>query len=126
MTSPGRPWSPETSSAGVFCSLRLIKVYAVFRQPYQVLFGRHELKREVPGFSLAAGGVMPAEAKKIDSRSRVVDCPKCATQFLFRRPTALRFDTRGFESYRLSCENCHTFLTGIIDPLDGTLLVSAT
>jgi DNA-directed RNA polymerase subunit RPC12/RpoP len=68
--------------------------------------------------------VMPKKAKEHDTRTRLVECPKCKAKFLFRRKAAARFDDHGFESYSLRCEYCQTFLVGIIDPFDGTLLVS--
>jgi RNase P subunit RPR2 len=71
-------------------------------------------------------GVMPRKKTKQqhDPRIRIVECPKCKTQFIFRRKANARFDDHGFESYRLGCESCGAFLVGIIDPFDGALLVS--
>ncbi len=65
-----------------------------------------------------------AAAKKLELRARLVKCPRCKESFMFRRPKSLRFDHHGFESYSLCCEYCRTFLIGIVDPFDGTLLVS--
>jgi hypothetical protein len=64
--------------------------------------------------------------QKRTSRLREVECPKCKGRFLFRRARIPPFDTHGFESYELDCDHCGASLTGIIDPLDGTLLLSAT
>jgi hypothetical protein len=71
-------------------------------------------------------GVMPRKKteRQHDSRTRLVECPKCKTKFTFRRKANARFDDHGFESYRLGCESCGAFLVGIIDPFDGALLVS--
>jgi hypothetical protein len=66
-----------------------------------------------------------AEAGKIDLHKRPVKCPKCGAQLEFRRSTKATFDSRGFVSCKLSCQHCRTFMTGIIDPFDGALLVSA-
>jgi hypothetical protein len=65
------------------------------------------------------------EANKGASRLREVECPKCKARFLFRRPRAPHFDSNGFESYELDCRHCGASLVGIIDPYDGTLLMSA-
>jgi hypothetical protein len=68
---------------------------------------------------------MAAEAGKIDLHKRSVKCPKWGAQLEFRRSTKTTFDSRGFVSCKLSCQHCRTFMTGIIDPFDGALLVSA-
>ena len=69
--------------------------------------------------------MMPRKTKQYVSRTRVVQCPKCKAEFIFRRKAAAYFDQHGFESHRLCCKHCHAFMTGIIDPFDGALLVSA-
>jgi hypothetical protein len=43
---------------------------------------------------------------------------------MFRRARPAHFDSDGFESYKLACTSCGTFLGGVIDPFDGTLLLS--
>jgi len=43
---------------------------------------------------------------------------------MFRRARAAHFDREGFESYKLACSSCGAFLAGVIDPFDGTLLLS--
>jgi hypothetical protein len=53
-----------------------------------------------------------------------VECPSCGAQFLFRRSRYPRLDSSGFESYELTCRFCETRLSGVIDPFDGTLLLS--
>jgi hypothetical protein len=35
------------------------------------------------------------------------------------------FDPEGFESYLFDCRFCRASLAGIIDPFDGTLLLTA-
>jgi transposase-like protein len=77
---------------------------------------------ETPGWQ---GLAMVAEAGKVDLQKRRVKCPKCGAQLEFRRSTKAIFDSRGFVSCKFTCQQCRTFMTGIIDPFDGALLVSA-
>jgi hypothetical protein len=58
------------------------------------------------------------------SRLREAECPKCRARFTFRRARAVRFDSEGFESYKLACGSCGAFLAGVIDPFEGTLLLA--
>jgi len=51
-------------------------------------------------------------------------CPKCEARLVFVRTLTPRFDSCGFESYRLECDECGSSLAGIIDPYDETLLLS--
>jgi hypothetical protein len=67
---------------------------------------------------------MAEKAGKIDLQKRFVKCPNCEAQLALRRTAKARFDSRGFMSCKLSCEHCRIFMTGIIDPFDGSLLVS--
>ena len=67
---------------------------------------------------------MLTKTNKETARLREVECPRCSARFLFRRARTLRFDNHGFESYELDCKFCGASLAGIIDPLDGTLLLS--
>jgi len=55
-----------------------------------------------------------------------VECPKCNARFPFRRARVPPFDSHGFESYVLDCKSCGASLTGIVDPYDGALLLTAT
>ena len=76
-------------------------------------------------------GLMPAtnnrtRPRKEAPRLRNVECPKCKGRLSFRRARAPRFDSHGFESYQLNCKHCGASLTGIIDPYDGTLLLTTT
>jgi hypothetical protein len=64
--------------------------------------------------------------QKWAARLREVECPKCKARFLFRRASVPHFDSDGFESYELDCKLCGASLAGIIDPFDGTLLLSVT
>jgi hypothetical protein len=64
------------------------------------------------------------ETNKVASRLREAECPKCGARFVFRRARAAHFDREGFESYKLACRSCGAFLAGVIDPFDGTLLLS--
>jgi len=54
-----------------------------------------------------------------------VECPKCKVRFPFRRRRTAHFDRHGFESYELACAACGVLLAGVIDPFDGTLVLSA-
>lgn len=58
-------------------------------------------------------------------RLRIIDCPRCAQPLIFGRNGAAQIDACGFESYRLDCGSCNAVLTGIVDPYDEALLVSA-
>ena len=51
-------------------------------------------------------------------------CPNCKAGSKLRRATVPQIDSCGFESYSFQCESCKSSLAGIIDPLDGELLVS--
>jgi len=64
------------------------------------------------------------ETNKEASRLREAECPKCRARFMFRRARPAHFDSDGFESYKLACTSCGAFLAGVIDPFDGTLLLS--
>jgi hypothetical protein len=80
--------------------------------------------------ALGGIGVMTESNKRTSiqkktSRLREVECPKCKAEFLFRGARLPHFDRHGFESYELDCRYCGVSLTGIIDPLDGTLPLSA-
>jgi hypothetical protein len=66
-----------------------------------------------------------AEIKRKTPRRREVECPRCKGRFSFRRANTPYFDAAGFESYQLDCRFCRVVLTGIIDPFDGTLLLTA-
>jgi hypothetical protein len=55
---------------------------------------------------------------------REVECPKCKALFLFQRERVPHIDQQGFESYKIVCKFCGASLAGIIDPLDGALLLS--
>jgi len=67
----------------------------------------------------------PAPAMRQSWKLRVVDCPRCAAPLVFWRNGAARIDACGFESYRLDCGRCDAALTGVVDPYDEALLVSA-
>jgi hypothetical protein len=64
------------------------------------------------------------KTNKETARLRQVVCPQCNSRFLFRRARTPRFDSHGFESYELDCKFCGASLAGIIDPLNGALLLS--
>jgi len=67
----------------------------------------------------------PAPAMRRSWKLRVVECPRCVEPLVFWRNGAARIDACGFESYRLDCGRCDAALTGIVDPYDEALLVSA-
>jgi hypothetical protein len=80
--------------------------------------------REVSGFSPKVLLAAMTETSKEALRIRKVNCPKCKSQFLFRRARTPHFDAQGFESYKLKCKFCRSSLAGVIDPFDGALLLS--
>jgi hypothetical protein len=57
-------------------------------------------------------------------RPQVIECPKCAAHMWFNRTLIARIDGSGFESYRFDCISCAVPLAGVVDPYDGTLLLS--
>jgi RNase P subunit RPR2 len=60
------------------------------------------------------------------SKPEKVACPKCDASLIFYRSEQPHIDECGFESYSLTCRSCGSTLVGIIDPIDDTLLVTAT
>jgi hypothetical protein len=54
----------------------------------------------------------------------VATCPKCEHRSEFIRAVPPHIDSCGFESLSCRCVQCAAFLVGVIDPLDGILLVS--
>jgi hypothetical protein len=56
--------------------------------------------------------------------AQAIACPKCKARFGFHRSRQPFIDACGFESYALECRDCGASLTGIVDPLDDTLLIS--
>lgn len=52
-------------------------------------------------------------------------CPACRGRLTFRGSAPPRIDACGFETYALDCPRCGATLVGVIDPLDGTLLLVA-
>jgi len=60
------------------------------------------------------------------SKPEKVACPKCDASLIFYRSEQPHIDECGFESYSLTCRSCGSMLVGIIDPMDDTLLVTAT
>jgi hypothetical protein len=67
----------------------------------------------------------PASAPGNRWKLRTIDCPRCAGPVVLRRNGAAHIDACGFESYRLDCASCDAVLTGVVDPYDDALLVSA-
>jgi hypothetical protein len=65
-------------------------------------------------------------ACQIHSRGTAIvwACPKCKHCSKFIRATRPHIDSCGFESHSCRCERCASLLVGIVDPLDGELLVS--
>jgi uncharacterized Zn finger protein len=62
---------------------------------------------------------MPTHALSVQ-----IECPQCKAHSVFHRAAFPHFDSSGFESYSIKCQNCGTFLVGIIDPFDDKLLLS--
>jgi hypothetical protein len=83
-----------------------------------ILNARTRLRSESLGSSLLV------KINKETSRLRDVECPQCNARFLFRRARQARFDSHGFESYELDCKFCGVSLAGVIDPLEGELILS--
>ena len=54
----------------------------------------------------------------------VAACPKCRVSLKLLRSSIPQIDSCGFESYSFQCEWCKSSLAGIIDPMNGELLVS--
>ena len=54
----------------------------------------------------------------------LVTCPKCKRCSTFVRAAPPHIDSCGFESHSFRCEWCASYLVGIIDPIDGDLVVS--
>jgi hypothetical protein len=65
-----------------------------------------------------------ASTNKRASRFRRAECPRCL-RLVFCRVSAAQFDSLGFESYVVDCGFCRTSLTGMIDPQDDLLLLTA-
>ncbi len=116
----GGSCAPPTSKATARVTLiRFFLVNAV--TAWVFLLSR--ARREVSGFSLQGfSGVMTETNKRL----REVECPKCKARFPFHRVRVPHFDSHGFESYVLDCKSCGASFTGVVDPYDGTLLLSAT
>jgi len=55
---------------------------------------------------------------------QTVQCPTCGGQNPFSETQLAQIDSSGFECYRFSCTACAIPLAGIIDPYDGTLLLT--
>jgi hypothetical protein len=53
-----------------------------------------------------------------------VACPGCGARFAFCRSRHPAIDACGFESYSFTCDECGASLSGIVDPLDDTLLIT--
>jgi hypothetical protein len=65
------------------------------------------------------------ELDKRASRLREVECPCCKALISFRRARFPHIDEQGFETYALNCKYCRSCLVGVLDPLDGALLLPA-
>ena len=53
-----------------------------------------------------------------------VTCPKCKRSSIFARGPLPLIDRCGFELHSFRCEWCTSLLAGIIDPIDGELVLS--
>jgi len=56
--------------------------------------------------------------------AHVASCPHCQAGLMVMRENHPAIDSCGFESYRLTCDQCGTQLAGIVDPADDALLLS--
>jgi hypothetical protein len=56
-------------------------------------------------------------------RAQPVACPGGA-RFAFCRSEHPSIDACGFESYSFICKECGASLSGVVDPLDDTLLIT--
>jgi DNA-directed RNA polymerase subunit RPC12/RpoP len=50
-------------------------------------------------------------------------CPKCGARVVFRRVSSPSLDSSGLVGYVIQCNECSTWLTGMIDPDDGVLVL---
>jgi hypothetical protein len=57
-------------------------------------------------------------------RAQPVACPGCGARFAFCRSDHPAIDACGFESYSFICKECGASLSGVVDPLDDTLLIT--
>jgi len=58
-------------------------------------------------------------------RAQPVACPGCGAHFTFCRSEHPFIDACGFESYTFACKECGAALSGIVDPFDDALLITA-
>jgi hypothetical protein len=63
-------------------------------------------------------------AKSVCEPAVAVKCPRRAASSKIFRTTFPHIDACGFESYSFRCDRCESALGGVINHLDGKLLVS--
>jgi hypothetical protein len=68
---------------------------------------------------------MSGEAPNTTAEAQVIACPRCRAQLMFGRSHTPHIDACGFEGYHLECDACGASLSGVIDPADDALLLSA-
>jgi hypothetical protein len=68
----------------------------------------------------AASSSASVEAERTTSAS----CPKCEADVVIQRTLNPHIDSGGFENYFLKCNQCGSWLIGVIDPYDETLLLT--
>ena len=66
----------------------------------------------------------PLHKLSLDSSEiQLMECPRCAARIRLRRTDDPHIDSAGFESYTLTCTECTTSFSGIIDPYDDVFLI---
>lgn len=61
--------------------------------------------------------------QKKGERTAEAICPKCGSKVTIARVSHLATDDNGCEAYFIQCNDCKTWLTGIIDPDDDVFLL---
>jgi hypothetical protein len=67
---------------------------------------------------------MVRQIARIYDTAIATTCPKCKTCLSFFRTTNPQIDSCGFESYSIRCNECASYLAGVVDPIDDELVVS--
>jgi hypothetical protein len=75
---------------------------------------------------MACSQAVTCRTIRIHDTTVIVTCPKCKTCSKVLRASIPHIDTCGFESYSFRCDRCESALGGVVNPLDGKLLVSLT
>ena len=73
---------------------------------------------------MARSGAVNCRTIRIHDTAITVTCPNCKTCSKVLKTSIPQIDTCGFESYSFRCDRCESALGGVVNPLDGNLLVS--